>query len=151
MTIQRSTALLSIFGLALLAAACGGSHNRVVNGRVPNNIKQNPDQGTYWEAIGIGSADPTLATDTQRKATARDAAIVKAQFEMLSFIKGVEVSGGITVQRSMETDSTLETRLKDVIAGAEIVSTEFTNDNGCVVTIHLPKGRVEKLMGVKFK
>lgn len=151
MTIGRTTTRLCILGLALLGAACGGSHNRVNNGRVPNTINQNPDQGSFWEAIGIGSADPALATDTQRKATARDAAIVKAQFEMLSFIKGVEVSGGITVQRSMETDSTLESRIKDVIAGAEIVKTEFTNDNGCVVTIHLPKSRVEKLMGVKFK
>jgi len=151
MNIRQNSAGLCVLGLALLGAACGGPQSRVSKGKVESVINQVPNQGSYLEAIGIGGADPALGTDTQRKALSRDAAIVKAQYEMLSMVKGVELSGGITVARALETDSTLEARVKDVIKGAEITKTEYTADNGCVVTIRLPKKRIEQMMGVKFK
>ena len=137
--------------LAFLAAGCGGPQTRVKSGAVEKTINQAPDKGSYFEAIGIGSADPAIPTDTQRKALSRDAAIVKEQYEMLSMVKGVEIEGGVTVERSIETDSNLESKIKAVIAGAEIVKSEYTNDNGCVVTVRLPKSRLEQLMGVKFQ
>ncbi len=40
---------------------------------------------------------------------------------------------------------------KDTIRGAEVVKTEWTNDEGCVVTLRLDKKRLETAMGVKFK
>jgi hypothetical protein len=139
-------------GLGLvLGAACGAPQSRVTKGHVENVIDQQPNKGKYLEAIGIGGADPALPTDTQRKALSRDAAIVKAQYEMLSMVKGVELEGGITVQRALETDSSLEARIRDVIRGAEIIKTEYTSDNGCVVTIRLPRKRLEEMMGVKFR
>ena len=137
-------------GVALLAAS-GGPQSRVQKGQVQNTIDQAADKGTYFEAIGIGAADPAITTDTQRKALSRDAAIVKAQYEMLSMVKGVQLTGGITVARSIETNSDLETHIKQVIAGAEIVKSEFTADNGCVVTLRLPKARLERTMGVRFE
>lgn len=130
-------------------AACGKS--LVKGGRVQDTLAQDADKGKYIESIGIGAADPTLPTETQRRALSRDAAIVKAQYEMLSMVKGVEIEGGITVSRAMETDSTLEARLKETIRGAEIAKTEFTKDDGAVVTLKLLKKRLEQMMGVKFK
>jgi hypothetical protein len=142
--------------LALLAAiaifaGCNSVSSKVKKGQVEGTIDQSPNQSNYVEAIGIGASDPTLQSDTQRKALARDAAIVKAQYEMLSMVKGVQLEGGVTVQQAIETNSTLEASLKDAIRGAEIVKSEFTSDNGCVVTIRIPKKRLEELMGVKFK
>ena len=130
---------------------CGGVTSRVRQGQVQNVIDQSPNRGGYIEAIGIGASYPALPTETQRKALARDAAIVKAQYEILSMVKGVALQGGITVDRAIETDSTLETRLQETIRGAEILKSEFTADHGCVVTLRLPKSRLEKLMGVKFQ
>lgn len=132
------------------AAACGGK-DYVKGGKVQDTITQDPDRGKFIEAIGIGAADPTLPTETQRRALSRDAAIVKSQYEMLSMVKGVEIEGGITVSRAIEKDSTLEARLKETIRGAEILKTEFTKDDGAVVTLRLPKKRLEQMMGVKFK
>lgn len=132
-------------------AACGGVASRVHGGRVDAVIDQKPAQGAYLEAIGIGASDPAMATEIQRKSLARDAAIVKAQYELLSMIKGVTLEGGITVQRAIETDSTLQARVNDAIKGAEVLKTEFTADNGCVATLRLPKARLEKMMGVKFQ
>ena len=136
---------------AAALAACSGVRSRVREGKVETVIDQKAQRGGVLESIGIGASDPTLATDTQRKALARDAAIVKAQYEMLSMVKGVQLEGGITVDRAMETDSTLETKVLASIRGAEIVKSEFTADNGCVVTLRLPKSRLEKMMGVRFE
>jgi hypothetical protein len=132
-------------------AACSGVRSRVHDGNVDNVIDQKAQRGGLFEAIGIGASDPTLKTDTQRKAVARDAAIVKAQYEMLSMIRGVTLKGGITVDRAMESNSTLETQILQTIVGAEVVRSEFTMDNGCVVTLRLPKRRIEDLMGVRFE
>ncbi|TBR22148.1 hypothetical protein EPO15_08660 [bacterium] len=137
--------------LALAFTAACGNKGFVKGGKVQDTLNQEADKGKFIEAIGIGAADPTLPTETQRRALSRDAGIVKAQYEMLSMVKGVEIEGGITVSRAMEKDSTLEARLKETIRGAEIVKTEFTKDDGAVVTLRLLKKRLEQMMGVKFK
>ena len=144
---KRSMALLVLVGLL---AGCGGVPPRLRQGRVPNTLDEKPDRRSYIEAIGIGASDPALPTETQRKSLARDAAIVKAQYELLAMVKGVELEGGIRVDRAMEKDSNLATRLKETIRGAEVLKSEFTSDNGCVVTLRLPKKRLAKLMGVVF-
>ena len=137
--------------LVTMTACHGGVSSRVHKGTVDTVINQKPDRGGYIEAIGIGASDPSMTSDTQRKALARDAAIVKAQYELLSMVKGVQLEGGITVARAIETDSNLEAKLKETIKGAEVVKSEFTADNGCVVTLRLPKKRLEEMMGVKFR
>lgn len=134
-----------------LMTGCGGVQSRVVKGAVQTTIDQKPEHYGYVEAIGIGAADPDLATDTQRKSLARDAAIVKAQYELLSMVKGVTLEGGYTVERAIEEDSSLESRVLDTIKGAEVLKSEFTSDNGCVVTLRLPKKRLEQMMGVRFQ
>ena len=142
---------LALVGLAACFVDWCGLQSRRKAGKVAQTLDQSPNKSSYIEAIGIGASDPSLPTDTQKKALARDAAIAKAQYEMLSMIKGVELEGGITVEKAIETDSNLETRIKDTIKGAEILKSEFTSDNGCVVTMRLPKKRLEQMMAVKFK
>ena len=141
----------TFFCLVAMTACRGGVNSRVHKGTVDTVINQKPDRSGYIEAIGIGASDPSMTSDTQRKALARDAAIVKAQYELLSMIKGVTLEGGVTVNRAIEVDSKLEARVNDAIKGAEILKTEFTSDNGCVVTMRLPKERLEQMMGVKFQ
>ena len=135
----------------VLLAGCGGNRSYVKGGEIRKSIDQEAVKSKYIETLGIGAADSTLTNTTQRRATSRDAAIVQAQYEMLSIVKGIQLEGGITVQKAIETDSKLETTVKDVIRGAEVVKTEWTNDDGCVVTLRLDKKRLESEMGVKFK
>ncbi len=149
-SVRMRVAVLVVLTAGLLSG-CGGVQSRLVKGQVQSVIDQKPDHRGYIEAIGIGASDPTLASDTQRKSLARDAAIVKAQYEMLAMVKGVELEGGYTVSRAIEEDSTLESRVQATIMGAEILKSEFTSDNGCVVTMRLPKSRLEGMMGVAFK
>lgn len=126
----------------LLSAGCTGVVSRVRQGQVGDVIDQSPERGGYFEAIGIGASDPDLPTATQRKALARDAAIVKAQYELLSMIKGVTLEGGVSVSQAMEDDSSLSAKVHDMLSGAEVRKTEFTSDGGCVVTLRLPKARL---------
>ncbi len=149
-SVRMRVAVLVVLAAGLLSG-CGGVQSRLVKGQVQPVIDQKPDSHGYIEAIGIGASDPELKSDTQRKSLSRDAAIVKAQYEMLSMIKGVELEGGYTIERAIEEDSSLETRVKDTIKGAEILKSEFTTDNGCVVTMRLPKSRLQSMMGVAFK
>lgn len=148
---MKTGMMSGLAALALLTAGCGGVQSRVKEGELQSVIDQRPDRSGYVEAIGIGASDPALPTQTQRKALARDAAIVKAQYELLSMVKGVELEGGVTIGRAIEKDSALAARLKETIRGAEVLKSEFTADNGCVVTMRLPKDRLERMMGVDFR
>ncbi len=136
--------------VVMTLSGCGTVANQVKNGRIPNTINQEADRGKYFESIGIGAADPAIPTETQRKSLARDAAIVKAQYEMLSLIEGVKLTGGITVKKAMESDSNIKTEVNAVIKGAEVVKSEFTSDNGCVVTLRLSKSRLADVLGNKL-
>ena len=103
----------------------------------------------YIYAVGIGAADQNLNNKTQRMGTSRNAAIVNAQYNMLSIIKGVKLEGGITVEKAMETDSVLATKIDAVIKGAQVDKTEWTSDDGCVVVLRLPKAALKE-MGLKL-
>lgn len=135
---------------AIVLAGCNGVVSRVHKGRVGDVIDQKPERRGFIEAIGIGASEPSIPTETQRKALARDAAIVKAQYELLSMIKGVELEGGVTVSQAMEKDSLLTARVKNTIRGAEILKSEFTSDGGCVVTLRIPRAKLEEDLGKKL-
>jgi len=137
--------------IGLFTAGCGGKSSYVKKGEIQQTLEQEAITKRYLESIGIGAADSALENMTQRRATSRNAAIVAAQYEMLSMVKGIELEGGIRVEKAVETDSVLQTKIDAAIKGAEIVKTEWTNDDGCVVTVRLARKRLEDLMGVRFK
>jgi hypothetical protein len=137
--------------LGLFLAGCSNNKSYVKKGEIERTMDQQAVQKNYIEAVGIGAADQSLTNSTQKRATSRNAAIVAAQYEMLSMIKGVELEGGIRVEKAMETDSVLQTKIDSAIKGAEIVKSEWTNDDGCLVTLRLDKKRLQDMMGVKFK
>lgn len=93
----------------------------------------------YVFARGMGAADQALENKTQRMATSRNASIVNAQYNMLAFLKGVSLEGGITVEKAIETDSVLATKINSVIKGAQVVRSEWTADDGCIVVLRLSK------------
>ena len=53
------------------------------------------------------------------------------------FMEALRLEGGITVEKAIETDSVLATRLNSVIKGAQVVRSEWTSDDGCVVVLRL--------------
>ena len=147
--LMKTAALLS---LAFLLYACATNPERGVVNKSGEIEKEWTEQGitdNYIFARGIGAADQTLTNMTQRRATSRNAAIVGAQYNMLSIIKGVKLEGGITVEKAIETDSVLATNIDATIKGAQVVKDEWTSDDGCVVVLRISK-KALKDMGLKM-
>jgi hypothetical protein len=135
----------------LNGCASGKAKDRVSkDGEISREWTEQGITDNYIFATGIGAADQTMTSKTQKMATSRNAAVVGAQYNMLSVIKGVKLEGGITVEQAIETDSLLATKIDAEIKGAQIVKSEWTADDGCVVTIRLPKKRL-KMIGLNPK
>ncbi|MBD3272272.1 MAG: hypothetical protein GF384_07025, partial [Elusimicrobia bacterium] len=105
---KRGLVWMMIAGLGL-TAGCGGVQSRVKKGEINRTMDEECIYDKYIQAIGIGAADQTIDNKTQRMATSRQAAVVEAQYQLLSMIKGIQLEGGITVEKAMQTDSQLTT------------------------------------------
>ncbi len=93
---------IKLFGTAVAVLAVGlaacGPKAHVREGEIEKTIEQQAMGKKYIEAIGLGAADDSLTNKTQRMATSRNAAIVAAQHELLTMLKGSRLVGGITVE-----------------------------------------------------
>lgn len=137
---------------ALMAAGCASAPEKGTvskSGEVEREWVEEGVTKNYVFARGMGAADQTLENKTQRMATSRNASIVNGQYNMLSFVKGVSLEGGITVEKAIETDSVLATKIDALIKGAQVVRTEWTSDDGCIVVLCLSK-KVLKEAGMKL-
>jgi len=66
-------------------------------------------------------------------------------------IKGVKIEGGVTIQKAMETDSKISAVVNDSIMGAETTKTEWTADDGCVVTMRVDKEKLARQLNIKIE
>ena len=140
-----------VVGVAMIAVAgCGGGSAALKGGELRQTIDLPDSSGKYYEAMGIGAADPNLPSSTQRKATSRNAAIVDAQYQLVAKLKGVTIEGGITIEKAMETDSRITASVNNMVKGAEVTKIEWANDDGCVATVRIHKKIVEKELGIKL-
>ena len=119
----------------------------------PSRAPAEDDGGTLAAegSAPIDSKDPSIKTDTQRRALARDVAAAKAKEELVSEVKGLELESGGTLGKATQTNANLDTLIQEMIDGAEMLKTEFTADNRCVVTLGLSRDRVERTLGLKLK
>ena len=138
--------------VSVMAVGCSSSPSKGTvssSGEIEREWVEEGITKNYIFARGIGAADQTLENKTQKMATSRNAAIVSGQYNMLSFVKGVNLEGGVTVEKAIETDSVLATKIDAVIKGAQVVRSEWTSDDGCVIVLRLPK-KALKDAGVKI-
>ncbi|MFA6434116.1 MAG: hypothetical protein WCW52_05420 [Elusimicrobiales bacterium] len=137
---MKKTLALAVLSLFAVGCSSTGQKGTVSgNGEIEREWVEEGVTKNYIFARGIGAADQNLDNKTQRMATSRNASIVNGQYNMLSFIKGVNLEGGITVEKAIETDSVLATKIDAVIKGAQVVRTEWTSDDGCVIILRLSK------------
>lgn len=129
---------------------CGGS-KYIKEGQLKETIEEKPVSDRYITAIGIGAPAPDITNETQKKASSRNAAIVGAQYQLVSMLKGVKIQGGVTIEKAIETDSKIKATVDDSIKGSEIIKTEWTSDGGCIVTLRLDKEGLANSLGVKFE
>ncbi|HLG28775.1 MAG TPA: hypothetical protein VI387_01075 [Candidatus Brocadiales bacterium] len=141
--------IVYLIGLVILASSIGCGNvttSKVKEGEIIDDIQMENIQKDFIETIGIGAADANLTNKTQRRSLSRDAAIIKARHEMLSVIKGLRLTGDETVEKAIVTNSKLGTEVDALIKGAEIIRTQWTSDDGCVVTLRLHKKKLDKTL-----
>ncbi|MFH1380516.1 MAG: hypothetical protein ABII23_09590 [bacterium] len=141
----------TLIGFLIVMSGCGGVKSRVKGGEIGRSMDEQGITDDYIQAVGIGAADETLENKTQRMATSRQAAVVEGQYQILSIVKGIQLEGGITVEKAMQTDSKLTTSIDEAIKGAELLKTEWTEDDGCVVTMRLDKKKLKKISKLNFR
>ncbi|OGF48803.1 MAG: hypothetical protein A2044_05745 [Candidatus Firestonebacteria bacterium GWA2_43_8] len=140
-----------VVALGLTIAGCGGGSQYLQDGKIKQTIDQTNETDKYLIAVGLGAPSKDATDSTQRKATSRNAAIVAAQYDLVGRVKGVKIEGGITIQKAMETDSKINAIVNDSIMGAEVSKTEWTSDDGCVITMRLDKQKLAQQLNTKFE
>ena len=135
---------------AMLVMGCASSKTVTKEGEIAKTWEQEQIHRNYIEVRGIGAADQSLKNTTQRRAISREAAIIDAQTKILEIIKGLEIEGEATVSKALLTDHELNKKVQGAIKGALELKTEWTSDDGCVVTMRLDK-RVLKKIDQRFK
>lgn len=137
----------ALMALVLLPMLTGCDHkDRATTDGQIKRMWDSVSSTDYLRARGIGAADQDMKNKTQRMATAREAALTQARYELLTVIKGAHLEGGITVALAMEKNSDLKAMVDRLIRGAEETKTEWLDDDGCVVTLELKRGMVKKMI-----
>ena len=140
---------LAAFGL--IFQGCGSRSAYMDKGELKSAIEMENENAKFIIAMGIGAAPKDITDSTQRKAMSKNAAVVAAQYDLVSRLKGVKLEGGITIEKAVETDSKIKATVDAMIKGANITKIEWTNDDGCVVTLQLNKKEVARELGLKLE
>lgn len=135
---------------AIMVSGCASVPRATDGGRVLD-IWSKVSTRDFIRVRGIGATNPTARGLTARRGASRSAALVAARYQLLSVIKGVKLEGGVTVAQLMERDSLVREIADEVVAGGDEVKTEWTSDDGCVVTLELRRSKVERLISEKSK
>lgn len=140
---------LTLLAAAAFVAACASSKT-MEKGQIKQEWTQEQVQKNLIEVRGIGAADPAATSDAQKKYTSREAALIDAQAKLLEIVKGLDLEGYGTASKAMLTDQELTKKINGAIRGATEVKTEWDNQMGCVVTLHLDR-RTLKDLDSRFK
>ena len=137
-----------LLAVIVLASGCASLPRATQSGRLLDVWSKISDK-SYIRTRGIGGVPAGTTGQTARRGASRNAGLVAARYELLSVIKGVKLSGGITIAQLMEKDSVVRELADDLVRGGEEVQTEWLNDDGCVITLELRRATVERLIQEK--
>ncbi|HOX23336.1 MAG TPA: hypothetical protein PLL10_07725 [Elusimicrobiales bacterium] len=133
--------------LTLACAACGhgGLTSGVKDGALAPKFEDNKLDSKYLWARGIGAANRAHDSKTQRRAMSREAAIANAYQRATEYVKGSGVYGGVKVKDAVSVNSELQTRVSGVVSRGEVFSSEYLQDDGCMVILRIPRDELKKI------
>ena len=152
---RKAYALMILIGVAVILSGCATVTQHTKGGKANDVMTNEKIDKKIIEVRGMGAAED-LDNEMQRKATSEQAAIVDAQYKLVTMIKGVKLEGGNTIEKAMLTDSLIAATVNAEIKGAEIVSTEWTRNkegaiDGCIVVMRLDLNGLAKKVGMKLQ
>ena len=93
----------------------------------------------YVEFDGIGAADQTIQNKSQKMSLSEAAARKVAEEKMLAYLKGQSLDATTTVEQAVTTNQKIQGLVQQTLRGAMVVKREWTNDDGCMLTLRLDK------------
>lgn len=141
MQMRSVTCLMLAAGLAVVTAGCANkAASRVKKGELVNTIDTPKiETSDYIEFDGIGAADQSLTNVTQKRSLSEAAARKVAEEKLLAYLKGQQLDANTTVEQAITTDQRIQGVVSNTLRGVQIVKREWTNDDGCFITVRLDK------------
>jgi hypothetical protein len=107
--------------------------------------------GIFIQITGTGSADKTVLGETQRKSMGRDAAILDAWQRTRNYLESFVLPSGRTVGEKAAGDEQYNKRLETLVHGAQIVSTQYDEDQTAVAVLRLDRRIIQNTLGTDYK
>lgn len=141
MAARKLVCLMVLAGFSIAVAGCASkASSRTKKGELVDTIDTvKAETSDYIEFDGIGAADQSLANITQKRSLSEAAGRKVAEEKLLAYLKGQQIDANTTVEQAITTDQKIQGLVSNSLRGAQIVKREWTNDDGCVVTIRLDK------------
>jgi len=137
---------LCVIIMAAAAAGCsGGLSSGVQAGALAPKFEDTKLEAKYLWVRGIGAANPAHESKTQRRAMSREAAIANAYQRATEYVSGSGVYGGVKVRDAISMNSELQTKVSGVVTRGEVFSSEYLDDDGCMVIMRIPRDELSKL------
>ncbi|MCL2025983.1 MAG: hypothetical protein FWG92_04170 [Leptospirales bacterium] len=138
--------LIIVFSIAVLAfAACGSSK---IGGTVKGETFKSEgwvDDNTY-RTTGVGVASPQYTNKVQRRQTARRAAIISAQYQVLEKFTGAKVEGAAGMQDFQLTGIAVAQEVQGAIRGGSVVSETYDDQENCEVIYQVQARGLRKMV-----
>lgn len=115
-----------------------------------DKAEKKSDDGVNWtgqviKATGSGAPDMKATSPAQARLGAEMAAKMDAFRNLLSQVKGIQISSGKTVGDAM-SDGEMKGRVEGVIRGYKITAKRYYSDNGVEMDVEVPLAAIAELM-----
>ncbi len=137
--------LILIAAILTMASGCKEIDKTVVGGKLKDLWPQ-VSNNEFLRVRGVGVPPEKAKGLTRRRGLSRNAALVSARYEMLATIKGVKVSGGLTIGELMQKDGSIKEMADRIISGAVEAQAEWASDDGCVVVLELRRDQIAEIL-----
>ena len=140
-----------VLSMGLVFTACGGSK---IGGNVQGETFKNEswvDDNTYRLAAA-GVANSKLKNKVQRRETAKRAAILNAQYQVLEKFKGSKIEGAAGMSDFESTGIAIAQEIQGVVKGGSVMSATYDEEDNCEIIYEVKaKGLKKKVAAADWQ
>ena len=140
-----------VLSMGLVFTACGGSK---IGGNVQGETFKNEswvDDNTYRLAAA-GVANSKLKNKVQRRESAKRAAILNAQYQVLEKFKGSKIEGAAGMSDFENTGIAIAQEISGVVKGGSVMSATYDEEDNCEIIYEVKaKGLKKKVAAADWQ
>jgi len=137
---------ISILALLIIAAfaSCGGGIGGTVKGKTFKNEMWVDDNTFRISAAGVPTR--TLTNRVQRMESAKRAAILNAQYQILEKFKGAKTHGVAGMSNFETTGVAVSQEVKGIVRGGSVYSVTYDKDQNCEIIYEVKARGLKKML-----